>query len=59
VKIDAKHPAARVGSALLVSVLLTFGLHLVRIPTSSAADFPCGTSSTETANIQNLASQAF
>jgi len=52
VKIDAKHPAARVGSALLVLVLLTFGLHLVRIPTSSAADFPCGTSSTGTANIQ-------
>ena len=51
-KIDAKHPAARVGSALLVLVLLTFGLHLVRIPTSAAADFPCGTSSTGTANIQ-------
>ena len=42
----------RVSLALLGSAILTFGMHFLRIPGSSAADFPCGTTPTHSASIQ-------
>ena len=40
-KIRAESPLVRVGAALLSTLLITSGLHFVRLPGASAPDFPC------------------
>jgi UPF0755 protein len=58
VRTDLKLPATRVVSAFIAVVVLTFALHLVRIPTSAAADFTCGSHPTKTANVEIKAGES-
>jgi UPF0755 protein len=52
VKIWTNSPAFRIASLLAFSGVLTFSLHLVRIPGAGAPDFPCTTNSFHSANIE-------
>ena len=52
VKIWINSALFRASTALVLIAVLTFSLHLIRIPGSGAPDFTCSTESTHTANIE-------
>lgn len=57
-KRESKRSVFRVVLALVVLLVITLSLHFLRLPGSSAPDFPCGNSAQATANIHIAAGES-
>ena len=58
VKIWHRSPLFRIATALALVFTVTFSLHSLRIPGSTAADYPCSSASTERVNINIVSGES-